>query len=127
MNFKLLLIEDEEDLIDILSFEILNLYPELEIYSASNMNEVSASLTKLQYDLIISDLSIPGSERVPVLEAISNHSEAKIIIFTGKLYTGEDTTNHPQAVDTLKKPYCRNDLTEKLERYIPASLLKRSA
>ena len=116
MGLQTLLIEDEEDLCEIIAYEINKKYPNWNLFTAGSVEEAYKLLNERRYQLVIADLYIPGSDDEPVIDVIANTSDASVIVFTGQIMT-EETEAHPQVVDLLRKPFSTVDLLEIMDKH----------
>ncbi len=80
----LLLLEDEAELVTVLC---LNLQEEFEIETATNSKEARLLLSKRKFDVILSDLMLPGKEQgLDFLQfAMVQQPEAQRILMSGYL------------------------------------------
>lgn len=117
---KILVIDDEEDLCD-----IVRLFLEEAGYEVMTATDGDQGLRLLQYSiphLILLDLSMPVKDGLEVLDSIRHRPEAKnipVIILTAKAKsTNILNTEELGIVDFLIKPVNRKDVLELIRRTI---------
>ena len=120
MGFKILLVEDEEDLVDIIQSELEYDVPNVSLDVAMMTSEIKEKLTQNQYDIIIADLTVPGSTMEPVLSIIESLAPgASVILFSGHADLLKDN-KHEQVVGIIAKPFRSTDLIAKVKATLPA-------
>ena len=79
---RALITEDHPTLINTLSNIILELYPNANIKSATEINTAIQFIEKFEFDIILADLDFNGEKRFSVVELAKQYN-IKCIIFTG--------------------------------------------
>ena len=120
MSIKILLVEDEEDLVDIIQSELEYDLPNASLDVAMETLSIKEKLTQNQYNIILADLTVPGSAREPVLSIIESLAPlASVILFSGHVDLLKDN-KHEQVVDFIAKPFRSTVLIEKIKAILPA-------
>ena len=113
MNFqgkRALIIEDEEEIREILNFYLQS--EGVEVEEASSGEEGIQKAEKANFDLVVTDLSMPGMKGEKVIEILRTISNvAKIVVSTGSLKFEESIVD-----GTLFKPFNKDDVTEMLNK-----------
>jgi CheY-like chemotaxis protein len=107
---KILLIDDEADLIDIFKFCIER--KPYDVDTATSGSEGINYLHTNKYDLVITDLKMPQVTGVEVLD-VANKTKTPIMITTA--YTKEYTTDIPSDVRIVRKPFNIEELLEEID------------
>ncbi len=117
-NYSVLVVDDENIIRETLLFDLKkNGYV---VTLAKDGDEAISKLNKTDYDLIITDLLMPGKGGIEVLEkAKSNNTNALVMILTGHASI-ESAINALQigATDYLLKPYNRSELLVRISKCI---------
>lgn len=114
---KILLVDDESDIVDLLKFR-LEAY-KYEVSVASNGNECLAKLKTERPDLILLDLVMPemdGYETIRRLKGLPETKDIPVILFTASYTTDiEVKTKELGAFDYVVKPFEPAELINKIE------------
>lgn len=109
-KYSVLLVDDEETLLETLSLDLRE--EGYEVDSARSGQESLALLARKNFDVVITDLSLNGSDGLTIVkEAKKTHPETMVIILTGygSLSTAIEALR-AGASDYLLKPCDRDDL-----------------
>ena len=80
---KILIVDDEENLTWSIEKNLKNEYKEHEIFSATSGDEALRMLKLFSVDLVISDILMPGTSGLELLEYVkNNHPQTQVIIMT---------------------------------------------
>ncbi len=119
---KVLIVEDDVNLLNLLKTFFKNTFPGLEIHEAKTGFEAGLAISKFQPNLIILDLMLPGMDGFQVCERIRSQAEwntIKIIVMTG-LQSPEvkDRVLRLGADDFLTKPFDLDILKNKILQHL---------
>jgi YesN/AraC family two-component response regulator len=104
---RLLIVDDEESLTFSLYQTFINVPIECEVLTASNGDDALAKIEEKRFDLVITDIAMPGINGLDLLSMIKAHdSQTKVIVITAY---GSDE-NKEQALrrgadNYLEKPF----------------------
>lgn len=104
---RLLIVDDEESLTFSLYQTFINVPIECEVLTASNGDDALAKIEEKRFDLVITDIAMPGVNGLDLLSMIkARDSETKVIVITAY---GSDE-NKEQALrrgadNYLEKPF----------------------
>jgi len=80
---RILIVDDEENLTWSIAKNLQNQYKNHKIYSMNSGDEALKILKRLQFDLVISDIQMPGTNGLVLLDYIKKHSpQVPVIIMT---------------------------------------------
>ena len=103
---KVLLIEDDQEIVTSLSIIIANQYPGAAITSTHLGQTAITMLREQPFDLVVLDLGLPDISGLDVLKAVRSFSAVPIIILTASLEENNRTTGIGLgASDYLNKPF----------------------
>jgi len=125
MHLKILIVDDEEDILDIIEFTLNSFIPdkEIEILKASNANSAINLLTNdLSINYTICDHNMPGGKGSEVLSFIlkSNHQTKFLLCST---YTPQDLPNeYPNCFSYIQKP----DIALHVEKFVKSMSLPKT-
>ena len=122
-KFKILLVDDEPDILEIISYTLIN--EGYSVYTAANGVEAIDLARKINPTLIILDVMMPKMDGIEACEIIRNDSEIGDTIITFLSARGEDYSQiagfNAGADDYITKPIKPRVLKSKIK-----SLLRRS-
>jgi|TARA_B100000965_G_scaffold177219_2_gene147880 two-component system alkaline phosphatase synthesis response regulator PhoP len=122
-KFKILLVDDEPDILEIISYTLIN--EGYSVYTAANGIEAIDLARKINPTLIILDVMMPQMDGIEACEIIRNDSEIGDTIITFLSARGEDYSQiagfNAGADDYITKPIKPRVLKSKIK-----SLLRRS-
>jgi YesN/AraC family two-component response regulator len=104
---RLLIVDDEESLTFSLYQTFINVPIECEVLTASNGDDALAKIEEKRFDLVITDIAMPGINGLDLLSMIKAHdNQTKVIVITAY---GSDE-NKEQALrrgadNYLEKPF----------------------
>lgn len=82
-SWKILIVDDEEDLSWSISNSLMRCNNDLEVQCAQDGNQAFEMLRQHSYDLVISDYRMPGKDGLELLRQIRRrYSKTKVIIMT---------------------------------------------
>lgn len=118
MNKKILIIEDEEDIITILNFILVE--AGYTVFADSSGKEIFNMISSFNPDLILLDLFLPeidGREICKAIKADENTSHIPVIVISGApdIY---NTIMDACANDVVEKPFEVNVLLSRIERQL---------
>lgn len=112
---KILLVEDEPDLLEI--FE--HMLSEYEIIRASNGEEAIEKFKLHKPELVLMDIELPGIDGVETTRRIlSINPETTVIAVTAFASRRRKEMLQAGAVEVLKKPFRMKDLLETVKKYL---------
>lgn len=123
-NAKILIIEDEPDLADILKEELTNHLASVEV--ANHFELVKSCLSSNQYNIIICDLHIPGGDGLEMLELIraEQPAEASVYISTGLNSIGKESMEELRITKVFEKPFNWDDFVNTIINNYQTTLTK---
>jgi len=120
MPKKIMVIEDELDLLKIITFRIKK--SGYEIITATDGNTGIALIEEHRPDLILLDLRIPGIDGWEVCRRIKGHKQLcyipVILLSASVCEINDETVKQIGAQDYLRKPFEPQSLIEKIKKLI---------
>ncbi|MEE4239985.1 MAG: response regulator [Desulfopila sp.] len=114
---KVLIVDDEEDMLWMLQRNLDNGIPNIETFAAQSGNEALDILKETKIDLVITDINMPGMSGLELLTEVSNRwKDTKVIIMTA--YPSNAFANKAKkegAVKFVEKPFDINDMRNIVE------------
>jgi DNA-binding NtrC family response regulator len=109
---SLLIVDDDPTLLDVLS----ELFAGMEVHSATSAEAALGHLSKEKYDLVVTDISMPGMSGEALLGFIKTHSPGTPVIFISGSIDREraERLRVKGAFDYLKKPFELPEIYEKV-------------
>ncbi len=100
---NLLLIDDEEDLVDLIRFDLQRRGHHVEI--CTDGNDAIALLGKKRFDIVITDLRMPGVDGLAICRTVKlQHGSTSVIVLSG--YSEIDSELEALGVKhRLRKPF----------------------
>ncbi len=126
MPEKLLIVDDEPDMLKLLSMIIKEKTP-YEVVTTNNPLEALEFAKKGGFDLVISDLKMPGLDGIELIEAVKNIDEdIPIIIITayGTVESASESMNKG-GFDFITKPFRKEQILFTIDRAIKWLKLQR--
>lgn len=116
MAYKILIIDDEAMLTELLSDHLKN-YGYIT-YVGKNSDEAISRLS-IQPDLILLDINMPGTNGLELCKIIRNHVVCPILFLTARI-TEQDKINGLQAGgdDYITKPFSLQELTARIAAHL---------
>ena len=116
MSYKILIVDDEKMMTELLSDHLQDLGYETLV--ANNSTE-AVSLLQKQPDLIILDINMPGMDGLELCRNIRNHIVCPIIFVTARI-TEQDKINGLQygGDDYITKPFSLNELSARIAAHL---------
>lgn len=116
--FKMMIIDDDKDMLDILSFEIDNLYPNIfEISEWTDAKEAITKVAKIEPQIILSDMNMPGSGGSDfLLKAQDLRVGARFVYITGSSkYMDFSAAFRDGANGFIQKPFTPEKLKNSID------------
>ena len=126
MAEKLMIVDDEPDMLKLLGMIIRGKTP-YEIITTNNPAEALDLIGKGGYDLVITDLKMPGLDGVEILDAVKRYDEnIPVIIMTayGTIETAEEALSKG-AFDFITKPFRKEQILFTIEKALKWLRLQR--
>ncbi len=126
MAEKLLIVDDEPDMLKLLGMIVRQKTP-YEAVTTNNPTEALELARKGGYDLVISDLKMPGLDGVELLESVRKYDEnIPVIIITayGTIESAEDALRKG-AFDFITKPFRKEQILFTIEKAVQWLRLQR--
>ncbi len=126
MAEKLLIVDDEPDMLKLLGMIIRDKTP-YETITTNNPTEALDLVKKGGYDLVITDLKMPGLDGVEMLEAVKKYdADIPVIIMTayGTVETAEEALSKG-AFDFITKPFRKEQILFTIEKALKWLRLQR--
>ena len=126
MAEKLLIVDDEPDMLKLLGMIIRDKTP-YETITTNNPTEALDLVRKGGYDLVITDLKMPGLDGVEMLEAVKKYdADIPVIIMTayGTVETAEESLSKG-AFDFITKPFRKEQILFTIEKALKWLRLQR--
>jgi len=126
MPEKLLIVDDEPDMLKLLSMIIKEKTP-YEVVTTNNPMEALEFAKKGGFDLVISDLKMPGLDGIELIEAVKNIDEdIPIIIITayGTVESASESMNKG-GFDFISKPFRKEQILFTIDKAIKWLKLQR--
>ncbi len=112
-EIKILVVDDEENVLSSVKKVISSKFPDYKVHLINNPSEGIEKIKAIKYDLIITDLMMPGIDGLEFIKKIIQiDSSLKIIMMTG--YASMKTAllaMREGAKKYISKPFTRDELT----------------
>ena len=108
---RILAVDDELDMLTLIRM-IIEGYSNHQVMTTNNPLEVADLLTEEQFDLIITDLKMPGMDGMELLELARKYDKDALILMVtafGSLESAEEAVRKG-AFDYLSKPFRKEQL-----------------
>jgi excisionase family DNA binding protein len=106
--FKVVLVEDDQDLLRLIELSLSDLSQNIEVRSAKDGFEGLVLIGQFLPDLVIADLNMPGMDGFRMINSLigSEFAPAQIIVSTALSPADiEHRGGLPEAIEILQKPY----------------------
>ena len=118
---RVLVVEDDQDVLDLVSLTISFRWPSAKIYPVSTGAEALTLAEDVRLDLIILDIGLPDIDGNQVLKQVRQFSDVPVIMLTGRARESdiELFLNGGALADYyMIKPFSQNDLIERIEAVV---------
>ena len=122
---KLLLVDDDPTVIRAMWRVLRRHRPEYQVNTASGAVQALDALEELSYDVVITDLQMPGGGGRAVLDALIRHYPGTARIVHSSQLESNDTLHCPEAHATLAKPASESEIVAALEEALCRVALER--
>lgn len=119
MAKKILIVDDEPDLLKVVVFRVRN--SGYEVLTACDGKEALAMIEKEAPDLIFLDLRLPVIDGIEVCKKIKGSDKFKcipVVLFTASIGHIDEKFKESGADDYFLKPFESGDLLEKIKKFI---------
>jgi DNA-binding NtrC family response regulator len=126
MPQRILVIDDELDMLMLLRM-IIEDNTNYEVETTNNPSEALKLLTEKDYNLVISDLKMPGMDGIELFDELSEiRPNVPVIIMTayGSLETSEDAMKKGVA-DFITKPFRKDSILFTINRVLELARIKQ--
>ena len=116
---KVLVVDDEVDILEILKLEFED--RGCEVMTAVNANEAMGLIEKTRFDVVISDVCMPGMSGADLLRTIESTGRSDrpfIIMMSGYSFYTPEQIQEMGSAGYLAKPFSHRQLVELIENYI---------
>ena len=113
---KTLIVEDDADVLDLVSKYVRDRWPEAEIITAQTGKEALKAVDRSHPDLLLLDIGLPDMKGWVVFRRVRATSDIPVVIITGSEQDsdiGEFLKGEPDAY--LTKPFAKKALIESIE------------
>ncbi len=120
---KVLIVDDEEDMLWMLQRNLDNGIPNIETITAQSGNEALGILSENEISLVITDINMPGMSGLELLTEVSGkYPDTKVIIMTAYPSNAfENKAKKEGAIQFVEKPFDINDMRKIVENSLAAS------
>jgi predicted regulator of Ras-like GTPase activity (Roadblock/LC7/MglB family)/DNA-binding response OmpR family regulator len=114
---KVLIVDDEEDMLWMLQRNLDSGIPNIETFTAQSGEDALDVLNENEIDLVITDINMPGMSGLELLTEISSKwKETKVLIMTAYPSSAfENTARKEGALQFVEKPFDINDMRKLVE------------
>ena len=116
---KVLVVDDEVDILEILKLEFED--RGCEVMTAVNASEAMGLIEKTRFDVVISDVCMPGMSGADLLRTIESTGRSDrpfIIMMSGYSFYTPEQIQEMGSAGYLAKPFSHRQLVELIENYI---------
>ncbi|RRR73351.1 MAG: response regulator [Candidatus Viridilinea halotolerans] len=114
---RILLVEDDPEVLNYFAQALRRLRPDLEIVEASNGREAFDYFLNMPFDLVLSDQRMPQMSGLDLLRAVRNHSNIPFVLFSSDRHAEEEALDYGVS-EYLSKPIGMFVLGSVLGRYL---------
>ena len=118
---RVLVVEDDQDVLDLVSLTISFRWPSAKIYPVSTGAEALTLAEDVRLDLIILDIGLPDIDGNQVLKQVRQFSDVPVIMLTGRARESDIElflNGGALADDYMIKPFSQSDLIERIEAVV---------
>ena len=108
---RILAVDDEPDMLTLIKM-IVEGYSDHQVTTTNNPMEVAELLTKERFDLIITDLKMPGMDGMELLELVKKYENDSLVLMLtafGSMASAEEAVVKG-AFDYISKPFRKEQL-----------------
>ncbi|OGR31715.1 MAG: histidine kinase [Desulfobacca sp. RBG_16_60_12] len=108
---RILAVDDEPDMLTLIKM-IVEGYSDHQVTTTNNPMEVAELLTKERFDLIITDLKMPGMDGMELLELVKKYENDSLVLMLtafGSMASAEEAVAKG-AFDYISKPFRKEQL-----------------
>lgn len=117
MTGKILIVDDEPDILDMLEMIITAKTP-YEVVTTNNPLQIEEILSREEFNLVITDLKMPTRDGLEVIDAAKGiNAEIPVIVITafGTIESAEEAV-HRGAYDFITKPFRKEEILVAIDR-----------
>ena len=128
MSMKILAIDDEPHMLKLLE-RIINEKTSYAITTLNNSLEIEKVLSQTQFDLIISDLKMPGRDGLDILKFIKEKDRPEEVIIITAFGSMDSATKAISlgAFDYITKPFKKEQIIQTIDRAMTCHCTKNKA
>ena len=128
MKLKILAVDDEPHMLKLLERIIME-KTQYEATTISNSLEVEEVLSDQQFDLIISDLRMPGMDGMDILRFVREHQRDELVIIITAFGSLESATRVMElgAFDYITKPFKKEQIIYTIDRAMQFQAMRKEA
>ncbi|MBU8934945.1 MAG: response regulator [candidate division Zixibacteria bacterium] len=128
MKLKILAVDDEPHMLKLLE-RIIREKTQYEVTTISNSLEVEDVLGDQRYDLIISDLRMPGMDGMDILRFVREHQRDELVIIITAFGSLESATRVMElgAFDYITKPFKKEQIIYTIDRAMRFQAMRKEA
>lgn len=117
-NFRLLIVDDEEDLREALAFSLSR--QGFRIEEASCGNEAIAKMKEEKFDLVVSDVRMPKGTGLDIVDFAKSQGESQppVVLVTGFSDVSNEEASHRGATHVFEKPLVRKEFISKVNEIL---------
>jgi len=124
---RILLVDDDPGVIRALWRMLRLCQPNLQINTAGSASQALGAIAELNYDVVITDLQMPGGGGRAVLEELAaHHPETARVVHSSQLESADMDAVRSLSHVILSKPTTEQDLMEAIEKSLQRVEKRRS-
>lgn len=120
--WRVLIVDDEVSVCQVINRTLLKLYPAMELYEARDGFDAGQKIIRLEPDLIILDIQLPGVDGLRICKALREDKQLKgikILAISGhNIEKSKKQSLSAGADDFLGKPFSLDAFKEKIAQWV---------
>ncbi|MBN2829066.1 MAG: response regulator [Candidatus Cloacimonetes bacterium] len=122
MGYRIVIVDDEAELLEILLYELKRLKPEWELFSYNLAYQAKMKIMQGEIDLLLTDIAMPDMNGFELFAAVHDYNpELPVIMMTGFGYDPDHNVVNSKKLglqDVMFKPLDPELLVEKISKRI---------